>query len=335
MPENKSEMRAEFEKLVSGHRYTDVLCAGAELGVFELVAEKPRTAAGAAGALDCDRRGMEILLNALVSIGLLSKRKDTYGMTKLSREFLDPASKSYMGNMVRHVINLRRAWIELPAAVRTGKPIPKPDTAEKAVKERTRNFIRAMADAGRDTASRLAAGIDLEGVRRVLDVGGGPGVFLFEMIRRNPEITGDVFDSPATLEITREFIEEENMGGSVGTVEGDFTKDRLGRGYDLILMSSIVHIYSPAVNRRLIKKGYTALNPGGRLIVRDFVLDPSKTSPQQAALFSVNMLVNTDGGASYSEEEIRSWMSAAGFRKIERHDMPPRSTLITGAKPAG
>ncbi len=333
MTKKNRDLRDEIERLMSGHRFTDVLCAGAELGVFDLIAEKPRTAVQVANALGTDRRGTEILLNALVAIDLLTKRKDMFYMSKLSREYLDPASSSYMGNMVNHVINMRRAWLELPTAIRTGKPIPKPDTSEQSVRERTRHFIRAMADVGRDAARRVAGSIDLSNVRRVLDVGGGPGIFLFEMIRANPEITGNVFDMPATLETTREFIEESGMSDRVGTVEGDFTKDALGRGYDLVFMSSIIHIYSPAVNKRIIKKGYTALNPGGRLVVRDFVLDPNKTSPVQAALFSVNMLVNTDCGASYTEKEIKSWMSAAGFKKMKRVEIPSHSSLIIGTKP--
>jgi len=334
MGKNTGSHRAEIEKLMAGHRMTDVLCAGVELGVFDIVAEKPRNAARVAKALDADPRGVEILLNAMAALGLLSKKKDRFHLTAMSKELLVPGSPGYMGNMVRHVSGMRQSWMTLAERAKTGAPFPRPEKTAKDRKERTRRFISAMADGSRATAPALAAALDLEGVEKVLDVGGGPGIYLFEILRAKPGARGWVFDLPATLEITREFIESENMGDAAGTIEGDFNADPLGKGYDLVLMSSIIHIYSSAENRKLVKKGYRALNPGGQLVVKDFLLDPSGTSPLQAALFSVNMLVHTEGGAAYTEREVRSWMKSAGFEGVKRKDLPPRSSILAGRKPA-
>jgi ubiquinone/menaquinone biosynthesis C-methylase UbiE len=153
------------------------------------------------------------------------------------------------------------------------------------------------------------------------------------MARRQPGLTGAVYDLKDTLTITKELITRNKMEHAVGTIEGDFITDDLGCGFDLVLMSSIIHIYSPAENKTVVKKGYRALKPGGKIVIRDFFLDPSGASPMHAALFSVNMLVNTDTGSSYRESEVRSWLKQAGFVKIKRVDASPRLSFIEGVKP--
>ena len=142
-----------------------------------------------------------------------------------------------------------------------------------------------------------------------------------------------MFDLPETVGITRELIAREGLEHAAGTIEGDFLVDDLGTGFDLVLMSSVLHIYSPAQNRRLIKKGYRALRPGGRIVVRDHMLAPGGTAPKGGAMFSLNMLVNTEGGAAYTEREIRSWLKSAGFEKIKRLDIGERTGILTGMKP--
>lgn len=333
MSAQKEDVKKKIDRIINGHRMTDVLCAGMKLGVYELLAKKPSTALQTAIALETDLRGTEILLNALVAIELLTKKKGVFSLTPAAKDFLVPGGKQYMGNMVEHVMGMRNAWMNLDQCVASGKPFPKKSPNKQAAKERQRAFILAMEDHSRGPARQLAEILDLKNVSRALDVGGGPGNYLFEVLKKAPGATGDVFDIPMTLEITDEVIRRHGMEKRVGMVSGDFLKDDIGKGYDLVIMSSILHIYSPAQNQMIVKKGFRALNPGGQLVIREFVLDPDGTSPVMAAIFSVNMLVNTDGGSSYTEAEMKSWMKNAGFEKLQRKDTPPHSTLIIGRKP--
>lgn len=333
MPE-KIESRADISRVLSAHRAGDVLCAGAEIGVFDTLKCGPSDARRIAKKLSLDARGAEILMNALAAVGLLLKRGEKFSLAPVAEKHLVSGAPEPMLGSVGHASNVRRAWTGLPLAVKSGMPVPKADASTgKSAEQRHRDFIMAMHDNSLESAERLAEIIGLGGVRDALNVGGGPGTYLFAMIRRNPKIKGAILDLPQTIKITREMIMNNRMQRSVGTIEGDFLSDDFGTGFDLVLMSSIIHINSPAENRKLIKKGFRALNPGGRLVIKDFMLDDSKTEPVDAALFSVNMLVNTENGASYTRREIRSWMEKAGFVKIRNVGFTPGAELLIGTKP--
>jgi SAM-dependent methyltransferase len=334
MLRNEMKTREEIESMLRGYRAANVIGAGVELGVYEALAGGPRGAESVARKIKASARGTEILLNALVSVGLLRKRGGLFSLAEVAKKHLIDGAPEPIVSSVRHGINVQRSWIDLPSAVRTGRPVPRPPGKDGGPDTRRhRDFILAMHDVSRGPARALAAALDLSGVRRVLDVGGGPGSFLFAMIRRNPAIQGAVFDLPETLAITREMIAAENMRHAVGTIEGDFLTDDFGDGFDLILMSSIVHINSFSENKLLARKAFRALNPGGRLVVRDHILDDTLTAPLDGALFSINMLVNTEKGRSYSKPEIKSWFADAGFGKIQYMEIPPRSAIMIGTKP--
>jgi cyclopropane fatty-acyl-phospholipid synthase-like methyltransferase len=89
---------------------------------------------------------------------------------------------------------------------------------------------------------------------------------------------------------------------------------------------------SPEENRDLLKRCYTALTPGGRVVVQDFILGPDKTAPKWAALFALNMLVGTQSGSSYSEEEYANWLKEVGFQDVRRIRLPGPSGLMLGTR---
>ena len=107
-------------------------------------------------------------------------------------------------------------------------------------------------------------------------------------------------------------------------------QDDFGSGYDIVMLNAICHMFSEQQNRDIFRRARQALAPNGRLVVQDFILNPDKTGPQHAALFSLNMLVATDAGASYSEPEYTGWMKAAGFAEVCRINLPGPSSLIVG-----
>jgi cyclopropane fatty-acyl-phospholipid synthase-like methyltransferase len=104
----------------------------------------------------------------------------------------------------------------------------------------------------------------------------------------------------------------------------------LGSGYDIIMLNAICHMFSEEQNRDIFRRARKALAPNGRLVVQDFILNPDKTGPVLAALFSVNMLVGTEAGASYNEKEFTTWMKDAGFGEVRRIDLPGPADLIVG-----
>jgi len=323
----------KFMNMMRAYNETCVAWTGLELGVFQKLGAKPMDAAAAAKAIKCSKRGTEPLLNALVSIGLLEKKKGVFSLAPFSKKYLVEGAPDYIGSAAYHSGHLMRAWVQLPDSVRTGNPAPRPPADSPEAKKRHRHFILAMNDNASRMAALVVKQLDLRGVKRVIDVGGGPGTYAFEFARAIPGGSVAVFDTPPTCAIARERIMQNGFQSQVGTIEGDFMKDNLGTGFDLALMANILHIYSPAENKRLMKKGFKALEPGGQLAVVEFALDPDGTTPVSGAMFSINMLVNTSGGAAYPTADIVEWMKSAGFERVKVLPIDGRAVAIVGRKP--
>jgi len=151
-------------------------------------------------------------------------------------------------------------------------------------------------------------------VKKILDLGGGPGTYAMAFAKRNIEVT--LLDFPDTLRIAKELI-APGLADRIKLLPGDFTKTSFGNGYDMVFISQILHAYSNKDCLSILKKSSASLKPGGRVVVQEFYLDETKTWPPQGALFAINMLVNTPGGRTYSPSEIRSWMKKTGLNDFE------------------
>jgi SAM-dependent methyltransferase len=117
-----------------------------------------------------------------------------------------------------------------------------------------------------------------------------------------------------------------------GTRIGDLRRDRFDSGYDLVLLYNICHMLPPEENRDLIRHCRETLDRGGRLVIQDLILSSDKTAPRHAALFSLNMRVGTDGGASYSMDEYGAWMREAGFDEVRLIPLPGPASLVVGTR---
>ena len=135
-------------------------------------------------------------------------------------------------------------------------------------------------------------------------------------LRADPALAATLFDLPPVIEIARERLSKAGLAGRVTLVPGDFDKDELPEGHDLAWLSAIIHQNSREQNEALYARIFRALVPGGRLLVRDHVMDASRTRPRAGALFAVNMLVGTAGGGTYTFDEIRAGLARAGFTRI-------------------
>jgi len=183
-------------------------------------------------------------------------------------------------------------------------------------------------------ADRLARKLFLGSTKTLLDLGGGPGTFTIHFLKMNPALRVTIFDLPTTLKTTRQFVEAEGLSGRVDYLEGDFHERDIEGTFDACFLSHIIHGQTVEKNQSLFSKIFRALNPGGRLIVQDFFLNRDKQSPQFSTLFALNMLIHTDGGRTYTFEEVEGWMHAAGFSKTSRTNfrLPRSISLVIGEK---
>lgn len=116
--------------------------------------------------------------------------------------------------------------------------------------------------------------------------------------------------------------------------EGDFQREGLGAGYDVALVFGVLNGEPPAGRPALIHKVYECLNPGGRIVLRDFVLDDDRAGPPEAALFALQMLLATEAGGLDTRDDWARWLTAAGFAAPQIIALPDwiGGTLTTAEK---
>ncbi len=310
----------ELAKLWGGFRASRVVLTANNYEVFEHLSSG-KTADEIAGVLQTDNRATEILLDALTALGLLRKTGPRYRNAPVAKRFLVKGGPAYQGDMLRHADTLWKNWSGLDDVVRTGTP-------NRAGGRNHDAFIKAMHNNAILRVKDVIDAVDLRGVKRALDLGGGPGTYTVELAKRNVSVT--LFDLPNTIEVARTMIRPPLLR-KIHFLEGDFHINDIGQGYDLVFISQVFHSFSEDENRVLLKKVRDALNPKGRIAIHEFYLDKNRASPAPGALFSVNMLVNTASGRSYAPQEMKRWLSQTGFKNT-REKMLNDTVLITGVR---
>jgi ubiquinone/menaquinone biosynthesis C-methylase UbiE len=195
-------------------------------------------------------------------------------------------------------------------------PYLKP-VVDSGSKEDRNVFIGAMHVAARRISSKIADAYDLSSFNKLLDIGGGSGAYSIAFLERNPQLNAVIFDLEGVIPIAKEKVRKNNFQDRVNFVVGDFYVNDLPSGCDVALLSAIVHQNSPQQNVELYRKIYHALEPGGTLIIRDHIMDESRTNPPAGALFALNMLVNTQAGDTYTFREVKDTLKTAGFVQVK------------------
>lgn len=309
---------------------TCTLHAGVELDLFTLLDGPPQPAASVAASIGADLRATGMLLNALAAMGLLVNAPDGFRCTASAAHWLSRRSEAYLGYIIGHHRQLLPSWSRLAEAVRRGRPVRQRSVLRD--EEARRNFLMGMFNLAMALAPRIVPRIPLEGRRRLLDLGGGPGTYAIHFCRHNPGLEATVFDLPSTRGLAEETIARFGMPGRVVFEAGDYLADPLPGACDAAWLSHILHGEGPEEAARVVAKAASALKPGGLLIVHEFILEDTLDAPLFPALFSLNMLLGTESGQAYAEGQLREMMAAAGVADIVRVpvDSPNQSGVLMG-----
>lgn len=320
-------------QISSAYWNSSVLHTANSLDVFTKLAQGPASAAELASACGVDERGIEMILMGCVGLGVLAKEQGKFLNNEVSDTFLVKGRPRYQGGIVTMFQEWVPAWAKLKDAVVTGKPVvvKQHDKGEDS----TRAYIMGMLYRGIPQAELLATEVPLTGRKRLLDVGGGPGIFSIIFCQRNPGLSATVFDLPQTLKITREIIERYGAGKEVATSEGSYLDDEFGQGYDVVLLSSMISQEGPDVIKSILRKSFAAMHSGGRLLVQEQFLNTEKSGPLLPVLIGLNQLIHTPAGRAYSAQEMADMAYEIGFRDLSFRPLPDPSpfTLVTGVKP--
>ena len=330
------QLRRQVSALARGYRAAQVLLTCVDLGLFEAIAAGAATEAEIATAIACDGRGTGLLLNTAVALGLLEKRDGRFANTAMVETCLTRGGAGYMAGSLRLERAFYRRWGRLADAVRTGQR-PEEDRGDEQAGDWARNFVYGLYDMARPVAPFIAEALALAEDRplRVIDVGGCHAAYSLALARRHPLLTATVFELPAVVPFAAEIIAQAGLSDRVSVQEGDFQREELGHGYDVALVFGVLNGEPPEGRPALIRKVYSALNPGGRIVLRDYVLDPDRAGPPEAAMFALQMLLATEAGGLDTSDDWARWLAEAGFEPPQTLALPAwvSSGLTVAKKP--
>lgn len=322
----------EIMTLGRSYQQACVLAAAADLDVFTALADGPCSAARIAAHIQADERGTMILLDALAAIELLEKADGRYTISSRVADALSETGSRSTLAIARHQANCLRSWARLAWSVRSGTRVERESSIRGEAADRE-SFIEAMDNVNVAVADQVVADLQPLPFRHLLDVGGASGTWTFAWLRANLEARATIFDLPHAIDLARSRVSREGFSDRIDLVGGDFYADRLPRGADLAWVSAIVHQNSREQNRRLFASIHRSLDDDGRILIRDLVMDESRTAPVAGALFAINMLVNTEAGGTFTFAELASDLEAAGFARASLiRDEPSMSSVISAEK---
>lgn len=311
-------------RMASAFYESCILFVATGAGVFEALAKMGAAPVGrVAEACGLDPRGARLLLDACVAVELLHKAGELYRNSLEAAAFLVPGARGDLTGAIRYNRDVYGAWGRLAQFARTGRPVEAPQLHLGADDARTRAFVMSMHGRALGIGQAVVPSLDLGGVRRLLDVGGGPGTFSALIARAHPGMTCSVIDLPPIVAIAEELLEQQGVGDRVQMIPGSYHEVEFPGDQDAVLFSGVLHQESAEAIQRLMHRAYAALAPGGRVFVVDMMTDATHTAPAFSALFAVNMALTTDAGWVFSDSELSGWVSAAGFREFSCRALPP------------
>jgi len=309
---------------------TCTLHAAVELDVFTAIGDQRIAGGDIARKLNVSKEGAVRLLNALTAMNLLKKENDYFSNNRAGKTFLSKDSPEYIGHIITHHHHLVDSWSKLDQAVKTGTPVRVRGSHSSS--EWRESFLMGMFNIAMSIAPLLADKIDLSGRGHLLDLGGGPGTYAIHYCLKNPRLKATVYDLPTTRPFAEKTIERFGLTDRIDFIDGNYVEEGIEGVYDVAWLSHILHGEGDKDCQRIIQKAVSALEPGGMIIVHDFILKNTMDGPLFPALFSLNMFLGTSGGQSYSEKQITGMLATAGVKEIRRLSFkgPTDSGIITG-----
>lgn len=309
---------------------TCVLHAAVKLQIFTIIGDNARGPEQIAQDCNGDARAVTMFLDALVAMELLSKEEGKYRNTSVSKQYLSKESDDYRGYIIMHQHYLMHSWVQLDKAIISGGPVS-PVVGERTEVE-LESFLMGMFNIAMDIAPLVVKEIDLSKRKHLLDLGGGPGTYAIHFCKKNPHLKATVCDLPTTRPFAQKTIERFELADRINFQDVDFLNQDIPGTYDVAWLSHILHGEGPQEAAMIIQKAVSALEPGGLIFIHEFILNNTMDGPMWPAVFSLNMLLGTSKGKSYSEEQLSKMLSACGVKEIKRiiFPSPNDSSILMG-----
>jgi 3-hydroxy-5-methyl-1-naphthoate 3-O-methyltransferase len=300
-----------------------VLFSAIDMGVFDALAVLGK-ADSETVARQCSLhpRGTRLLLDACVALDLLEKENEYYKNSPEAASFLVPGSPGNLSKAITYNRDVYPAWGKLNEMVISGQPVEKPEIHLGEDADRTRNFVLAMHGRALWIGHMVVPFIDLQGCSQLLDVGGGPGTYSALVVKKYPGLKSVVLDLKDVAAIAEELIESQGLSDRISILPGDYHTTEFPPGNDAMFFFGMLHQETPEGITTLFRKAFQALRPGGKVWILDMMTDKTHTKPIFSALFAVNMALTTINGWVFSDDELKGWLTSAGFRNFQVKQFP-------------
>ena len=315
-------------KVTRGFMAAKHLFVANEIGLFEKLASGPATLDDLARKTGIPRRTLRIVADAMVSLGFVDCDGSHYRNGEAAAAFLGGPDGTGLRPFLRFMNRLSYPmWMKLEDAVRSGEAQTR---LMSFTDEEQRIFSAGVEAITAPAAAALAKTYDFRPHRRVLDLGGGTGSFLIAVLRQHPMLKGTLFDIPNVGPVARQRLAREPEGSRIEVAEGDFFKDPIPQGHDVVIVANVVHLFVPSRNMELLRRTRQHVASSARVLLVDFWTDPTHTLPPEAPLMAGEFLVHTGEGDVYSEHEGAEWLRQTGWRQVERADLAGPISLVVG-----
>ncbi len=309
---------------------SQVLLLANDAGIFDLL-RKPVSVEAIATDKGWDTRGTGLFLDTLVALGYVDRKADRYENTAITTRHLCCDSPEPLTAFLRHTGHCKRRWDRLEESLQSGHGIRVghhiAGTAEFI------DYVDAMEELGNLTVGEVLEAVDFSGYRSMLDLGCGAGQCTRAFLGANPVLAATLFDLQSVLDVTEARIASTQLADRCTFLSGDCVSDAMGDGYDLIWVSNLFHGLSAVESAQVFRKCFDALEPGGTLMVKDFIVDEDRQGPAFSLLFGLHMFLHTGGGNTYSVDEFEAWAGDAGFGKPALKTLGRSARLFTVMKP--
>lgn len=348
-------------QMVTGYWISKTLMTAVELEVFtKLSGNKTVTFEQLQNdILDMDKRPAEVFATALVSLGLITvnsggeakkkgeEKKKVYSNSRISEVFLDKNKSSYIGDFIIMMDKrLYNRWAKLPVSLKTNRPVESAEEGDISARtmfdnaktnqviEQMQMFTRAMYGVSVGPAMALAKVFDFSKYNKMMDIGGGSGVYAIEVVKANPNISAVVLDLEPACRVADQYIKQFNLQDKIHTQVLDFFKDKLPDDCDVAFLSHIIHFLGEEKDKILLKKVYDSLpsDRDGVIIISEWLLNDEKTGPIPSALMSLTMIVVQPEGRNYSFSEVSTMLTEVGFTNIEKRSLAGPAEIVIGYK---
>jgi ubiquinone/menaquinone biosynthesis C-methylase UbiE len=336
MTKNKSLTPDRIMQFAWGYAPTLAIEAAVRHGIFNILDKGPLTSEQIAKRTRTSQRGVNGIVDLLVSLHLLQRKGKRVSLTPESATFLVSTRPSYYGTFFGHISDqLLPSWLQLTEVVRTGRPALKVN-ARKEGAEFFAKFVESLFPISFPAASALGHHLGIAKTREpisVLDIGAGSGVWGISIAKQSPHVSIHAVDWPQVLKVTRRVAGKHGLAKRITTSPGDFFEADFGKGHRLATIGHILHSEGRDRSRRLLKKVFQALAPGGTVAIQEFVPNEDRSGPPNALIFALNMLVNTEAGDTFTFKEMSEWLRQAGFKNPRLLEVPSVSPLVLADKP--